>query len=159
MENKEYLMTGSVAPLTSQTTALIHLALNLWNGYKFDLAEGLSFWDQDLCNVAFQAIDLRRGTPFFKPNITSCIDYTTNTVIKESESTSSHKQNDQTLSQNTLTFLEVWDTIFQRKVSKDKLYKEIREGRIPHFRIGTKIYFRKDTLNAYLQQEEIKSLR
>ncbi|MBA9084357.1 hypothetical protein FHR92_000811 [Fontibacillus solani] len=67
-KNKEYLMTDSVAP-SSQTTALIHLALNLWNGYKFDLAEGLSLWDQDLLNVAFQAIDLRRGTPFFKPNM------------------------------------------------------------------------------------------
>lgn len=54
--------TGSTAPLTSQTNVLVHLALNLWNGNKFDLAEGLAIWDSDLykVEVALQAIDLRR---------------------------------------------------------------------------------------------------
>jgi hypothetical protein len=51
---------GSTAPLTSQTVALVHLALNLWNGSKFDLADGLSIWDSDLYKVALQAIELRR---------------------------------------------------------------------------------------------------
>lgn len=58
---REHESTGSTAPLTSQTTALIHLALNLWNGYPFDLAEGLSIWDTELYAVALQAIDLRRN--------------------------------------------------------------------------------------------------
>jgi hypothetical protein len=53
--------TGNTAPLTSQTTSLLHLGLNLWNGHKFDLAEGLSIWDEDIYNVALQAISLRRA--------------------------------------------------------------------------------------------------
>lgn len=52
---------GDTAPLTNQTTALIHLALNLWNGHPFDLAVGLSIWDDDLYKVAVQAIELRRN--------------------------------------------------------------------------------------------------
>lgn len=52
--------TGDTAPLTNQTTALIHLGLNLWNGHSFDLANGLSIWDSELYTVALQAIKLRR---------------------------------------------------------------------------------------------------
>lgn len=52
---------GNVSPLTGQTTALVRLAINLWNGYEFDLADGLSIWDSDLYKVALQAIALRRG--------------------------------------------------------------------------------------------------
>ncbi|KQN96192.1 hypothetical protein ASF12_25600 [Paenibacillus sp. Leaf72] len=58
---EEHRSTGSFAPLTGQTTALFHLALNLWNGYSFDLARGLSIWDSKLYTVALQAINLRRG--------------------------------------------------------------------------------------------------
>ncbi|MGG4143880.1 hypothetical protein ABEW34_12170 [Paenibacillus algorifonticola] len=58
--NYEGSIKGNTAPLTSQTNALVHLALNLWNGNKFDLADGLSIWDTDLYKVALQAIDLRR---------------------------------------------------------------------------------------------------
>lgn len=54
--------SGTTAPLTSQTTALVELALNLWNGREFDLAEGISMWDSDLYKVALQAIQLRRFT-------------------------------------------------------------------------------------------------
>jgi hypothetical protein len=35
--------TGSTAPLTNQTHALVHLALNLWNGSEFDFAEVYQF--------------------------------------------------------------------------------------------------------------------
>lgn len=56
--------TGSTAPLTGQTIALVHLALNLWNGREFDLASGLSIWDSELYTVAFQAINLRRHGGF-----------------------------------------------------------------------------------------------
>lgn len=62
-QNGNQRFTGNTAPLTSQTTALVHLALNLWNGHKFDLAEGLLIWDSDLYKVALQAIDLRRRKP------------------------------------------------------------------------------------------------
>lgn len=60
---------------------------------------------------------------------------------------------------NTLTFSEAWEIIFERKISKDKLYSEVRAGRIPHTRIGTKILFRRDTLNAWFQQQERVNLR
>jgi hypothetical protein len=42
---------------------------------------------------------------------------------------------------NTLTFSEAWECIFQGKISKDKLYSEVRAGRIPHLRVGTKILY------------------
>lgn len=59
-QNETQQATVSVAPLTGQTTALVHLALNLWNGQEFDLARGLSIWDSELYTVALQAINLRR---------------------------------------------------------------------------------------------------
>lgn len=54
---------GDTSPLTGQTTALVRLGLNLWNGYEFDLVEGIAIWDSELYKVALQAIDLRRRTP------------------------------------------------------------------------------------------------
>jgi hypothetical protein len=57
---QEHRLTGSTAPLTGQTIALVHLALNLWNGHSFDLVSGLSIWDSELYTVALQAINLRR---------------------------------------------------------------------------------------------------
>lgn len=56
--------TGDTAPLTNQTTALVHLGLNLWNGVPLDLAHGLSIWDSELYEVALQAINLRRQRRF-----------------------------------------------------------------------------------------------
>ncbi len=61
---QEHRPTGSTAPLTGQTTALVNLALNLWNGREFDLASGLSIWDSELYIVALQAIKLRRQGEF-----------------------------------------------------------------------------------------------
>lgn len=60
---------------------------------------------------------------------------------------------------NTLTFSEAWEQIFQRKISKDKLYSEVRAGRIPHTRIGTKILFRRETLNDWFREQEKNSTR
>lgn len=60
---------------------------------------------------------------------------------------------------NTLTFNEAWELVFQRKTSKDKLYNEVRAGKIPHTRIGTKILFRRETLNEWFLQQEISSTR
>jgi hypothetical protein len=57
---QEHRSTGSTAPLTGQTTALVHLALNLWNGQEFDLTNGLTIWDSELYQIALQAIELRR---------------------------------------------------------------------------------------------------
>lgn len=58
--------TGTTAPLTGNTWALVHLALNLWNGREFDLESGLTLWDRDLYTVALRAMDLRRSKPFVK---------------------------------------------------------------------------------------------
>jgi excisionase family DNA binding protein len=62
-------------------------------------------------------------------------------------------------SRNTLTFTEAWEQVFECTVSKDKLYSEVRAGRVPHAKIGTKILFRRDTLNAWFQQQEYENLR
>ncbi|AZN39549.1 helix-turn-helix domain-containing protein [Paenibacillus albus] len=55
---------------------------------------------------------------------------------------------------NVLTFAEAWDEVFEKAISKDKLYAEVRAGRIPHAKIGSKILFRRDTLEAWFKQQE-----
>ncbi len=55
---------------------------------------------------------------------------------------------------NTLTFTEAWDEIFGRKISKDRLYAEIRAKRLPHSRIGSRILLRRDSLEAWFIQQE-----
>lgn len=69
------------------------------------------------------------------------------------------EQSEQLHTHNTLTFSEAWELIFQRKISKDKLYSEVRAGRIPHTRIGRKIIFRQDTLNEWFRQQETSNTR
>ncbi|MEJ9221547.1 hypothetical protein P4H46_25535 [Paenibacillus glucanolyticus] len=57
---QEHHSIGSTAPLTGQKTALVNLALNLWNRKEFDLASELSIWGSELYAVALQAINLRQ---------------------------------------------------------------------------------------------------
>lgn len=70
------------------------------------------------------------------------------------KTTSYPQQQNQFPAHNTLTFSEAWEFIFERKVSKDKLYSEVRSGRVPHIRIGTKILFRRDTLEDWFREQE-----
>jgi len=63
-----------------------------------------------------------------------------------------------TLEFEVLTLAEAHKYYFQEKISKDKLYSEVRAGRIPHARIGSKILFRRDTLNAWFEEQEQKNL-
>lgn len=58
--------TGSTAGLTGGTYPLVELALNLWNGHKFDLEAGLVTWDAELYTLALRAMDLRRRKPSVK---------------------------------------------------------------------------------------------
>lgn len=39
-------------------------------------------------------------------------------------------------------------------VSKDTIYKLVREGEIPHIRLGKRILFRIESLEAWLQERE-----
>ena len=68
-----------------------------------------------------------------------------------------HSLDNPSIRRNTLTFSEAWDEVFERAISKDKLYAEVRAGRIPHTRIGSKIIFRRDTLESWFQEQEIKN--
>lgn len=58
---------------------------------------------------------------------------------------------------NTLTFNEVWEEIFECTISKDKLYAECRSGNIPHTKIGSKLIFRRTTLENWFSQQEINN--
>jgi excisionase family DNA binding protein len=69
------------------------------------------------------------------------------------------QENSSKTKRNALTFNEAWDEVFERTISKDKLYAEVRAGRIPHAKIGTKIIFRRDTLELWFQQQELKNFR
>jgi len=68
-------------------------------------------------------------------------------------------QHDTHRQRNTLTFAEVWDEVFERAISKDKLYAECRAGRVPHVRIGTKLVFRRDSLEAWFREQEALNFR
>lgn len=61
------------------------------------------------------------------------------------------------IQRNVLTFSEAWEEIFEQAISKDKLYAEVRAGRIPHFRIGNKIIFRRDTVEKWFREQESNS--
>lgn len=63
------------------------------------------------------------------------------------------------IKRNTLTFSEAWEQIFEKSLSKDKLYAECRAGRIPHIRIGTKIIFRRNTLEAWITEKELENCK
>jgi excisionase family DNA binding protein len=65
-----------------------------------------------------------------------------------------HIQATHNIRRNVLTFAEAWDEVFEKAISKDKLYAEVRAGRIPHAKIGSKILFRRDTLEAWFKQQE-----
>ncbi|AIQ22002.1 helix-turn-helix domain-containing protein [Paenibacillus sp. FSL H7-0737] len=60
---------------------------------------------------------------------------------------------------NTLTFAEAWDEVFERAISKDKLYAECRAGRIPHMKIGSKLLFRRATLEAWISEQETANFK
>jgi excisionase family DNA binding protein len=70
----------------------------------------------------------------------------------------SHSSEMKPVHRNMLTFTEAWDQVFERAISKDKLYAEVRDGHIPHTKIGTKIIFRRDTLETWFRQQESKNL-
>jgi excisionase family DNA binding protein len=56
----------------------------------------------------------------------------------------------------TLTFVEAWNEVFEKSISKDKLYSEVRQGKIPHFKIGSKILFNRNTLETWIKESEKK---
>ncbi|MCF2717426.1 helix-turn-helix domain-containing protein [Paenibacillus sp. UKAQ_18] len=55
---------------------------------------------------------------------------------------------------NTLTFNEAWNEVFDRAISKDKLYSEVRAGRISHLKVGLKILFRRNVLESWFHEQE-----
>lgn len=63
-------------------------------------------------------------------------------------------KNIQPVKRNTLTLKEAWEEVFEKTISLDKLYSEVRQGRLPHTKIGSKILFRRDTLNAFFREQE-----
>jgi excisionase family DNA binding protein len=69
------------------------------------------------------------------------------------------QSNGQAVTKNTLTFNEAWSEIFECSISKDKLYAEVRAGRLPHVKIGSKILFRRDAMAAWFKQQEENNLR
>lgn len=82
---------------------------------------------------------------------------TTETLQKQKNDQPQSPENSH--SRNTLTFTEAWDQVFERSLSKDKLYAECRAGRLPHLRIGTKIIFRRNTLEAWITEQELANCR
>ncbi|AWX20911.1 MULTISPECIES: helix-turn-helix domain-containing protein [Bacillus] len=44
------------------------------------------------------------------------------------------------------------------RVHKETIYSMVRNKEIPHFRIGKKIFFRQETLNAWISQLEQNSV-
>lgn len=55
---------------------------------------------------------------------------------------------------NLLTVDQAWDEVFERSISKTKLYQMLQQGKVPAVRIGAKYLLRRDTLEAWMQQQE-----
>ncbi|WNR45110.1 helix-turn-helix domain-containing protein [Paenibacillus roseipurpureus] len=80
-------------------------------------------------------------------------------MLNMSEVRKENESRQHSIHRNTLTFQEAWEEIFEKTISKDKLYAEIRSGRIPHVKIGQKILLRRDTLNAWFKEQEYNNYR
>jgi excisionase family DNA binding protein len=55
---------------------------------------------------------------------------------------------------NTLTVKEALEEVFENSISEYKLYAMLRERKIPHVKIGSKYLLRRDTLEAWMRQQE-----
>ncbi|MFG0211895.1 helix-turn-helix domain-containing protein [Brevibacillus porteri] len=55
---------------------------------------------------------------------------------------------------NTLTVKEALEEVFENSISEYKLYSMLRAGNIPHVKIGAKYLLRRDTLEAWMRQQE-----
>lgn len=55
---------------------------------------------------------------------------------------------------NTLTVKEALEEVFENSISEYKLYAMLREGKIPHVKIGSKYLLRRDTLEAWMRKQE-----
>ncbi|WP_420840570.1 helix-turn-helix domain-containing protein [Brevibacillus parabrevis] len=55
---------------------------------------------------------------------------------------------------NTLDVNEAWEEVFERKISKFKLYQMLRSGECPSVKIGSRYLLRRDTLEAWMRQQE-----
>lgn len=55
---------------------------------------------------------------------------------------------------NLLTVDQAWDKVFERSISKTKLYQMLQQGLIPCVKIGAKYLMRRDTLEQWMHQQE-----
>jgi excisionase family DNA binding protein len=47
---------------------------------------------------------------------------------------------------------KAWNEVLEKSISKDKLYSEVSQGKIPHFKIGSKILFNRSTLETWIKE-------
>lgn len=59
------------------------------------------------------------------------------------------------MQRKTMTAQETADYI---GVHLDTIYTMVRQKQIPHFRIRRRIFFSKETIDAWMHEQEIKSL-
>ncbi|WP_289138182.1 helix-turn-helix domain-containing protein [uncultured Brevibacillus sp.] len=62
--------------------------------------------------------------------------------------------NSQPDKRNLLTVDQAWDEVFERSISKTKLYQMLQQGLIPCAKIGAKYLLRRDTLEVWFQKQE-----
>jgi hypothetical protein len=58
-----------------------------------------------------------------------------------------------------LTIDEVWDQIFERKVSRWLLYRKTKTGDIPSFKVGSRTFIRLSALYEWMAEQEARKLR
>lgn len=58
---------------------------------------------------------------------------------------------------NTLTVKEALVEVFENSISQYKLYELVRKGAVPHIKIGAKILLRRDTLTAWMADQEVQN--
>lgn len=62
--------------------------------------------------------------------------------------------NGQPIKRNLLTVDEAWDQVFERAISKTKLYQMLQQGKIPAVKFDGKYILRRDTILTWMAEQE-----
>jgi len=62
--------------------------------------------------------------------------------------------NSQPVKRNLLTVDQAWEEVFERSISKTKLYQMLQQGKVPAVRIGAKYLLRRESLESWFRQQE-----
>lgn len=61
---------------------------------------------------------------------------------------------EQTIRRNILSPAEAMEEIFENSISSFKMYEMLRNGKIPSFKVGSRYFLRRETVEKWMQDQE-----